>query len=250
MSVDDARAPRTVAMLLACSAGAWIALVAVSASPWEGAFEHGALENIGKHRWELSTLTASWVLMVTAMMLPTTAPFVALFARFTAGRPDRGRLRAIVLAVYMLVWVVIGAVMHVADFGVHHLVDHSRWLHTHSWAISASTLVLAGGYQFSGLNERCAARCRTPQSFIRRHWHGRSAAAETMRLALDHALSCVGCCWALMLVMFSVGVGSIALMVALTAVMTAEKMPGIGRRLSTPVGIALLAGALAIAIAG
>ena len=53
-----------------------------------------------------------------------------------------------------------------------------------------------------------------------------------------------------MLVMFSVGVGSIAVMVALTAVMTAEKMPGIGRRLSTPVGIALLAGALATAIAG
>ena len=88
--------------------------------PWEGAFEHGALENIGAHRWELSTLAAGWVLMVAAMMLPTTQPLVALFARFTAGRPDGGRLLAIVLAVYMLVWVVIGAVMHVADFGIHH----------------------------------------------------------------------------------------------------------------------------------
>ena len=132
MTVADARAPRTVAMLLVCSAAAWLALLAVSASPWEGAFEHGALENIGAHRWELSTLAAGWVLMVAAMMLPTTQPLVALFARFTAGRPDGGRLLAIVLAVYMLVWVVIGAVMHVADFGIHHLVDHSRWLDAHS----------------------------------------------------------------------------------------------------------------------
>ena len=250
MNAAEARAPRTVAMLLACSALAWLALVAVSASPWEGAFEHGALENIGAHRWELGTLAAGWVLMVAAMMLPTTQPLVGLFARFTAARPDRGRLLAIVLAVYVLVWVVIGAVMHVADFGVHQLVDHSRWLDTHSWTILTATLALAGGYQLSGLKERCATRCRTPQGFIRRHWHGHSAAVDTARLALDHALSCVGCCWALMLVMFSVGVGSIACMVALTAVMTAEKMPGIGRRLSTPVAIALLAGALATAIAG
>jgi predicted metal-binding membrane protein len=250
MNAADARAPRTVAMLLACSALAWLALVAVSALPWEAAFEHGALENIGAHRWELSTLAAGWVLMVTAMMLPTTQPLVALFARLTAARPDRARLLAIVLAVYMLVWVVIGVVMHLADFGIHRLVDHSKWLDAHSWTILAATLALAGGYQLSGLKERCASRCRTPQGFIRRHWHGRSAAVETTRLALDHALSCVGCCWALMLVMFSVGVGSVACMVALAAVMTAEKMPGIGRRLSTPVAFALLAGALATAIAG
>jgi predicted metal-binding membrane protein len=249
MSAVDARAPRTVAVLLACSAAAWLALGAVSASPWQGAFEHGALENIGSHRWELSTLAAGWVLMVAAMMLPTIEPLVALFARLTAARPDRRRLMTIVLAVYMLVWVAIGAVMHVADFGVHHLVDNFGWLSTHTWTISTATLALAGVYQFSGLKERCATRCRTPQGFIRRHWQGRAAAPESARLALDHALSCVGCCWALMLVMFSVGVGSILCMVVLTAVMTAEKMPGIGRRLTTPVAVGLLAGALATAIA-
>lgn len=250
MNAAEARAPRTVATLLAFSALAWLALVVVSASPWQGAFEHGALENIGAHRWELSTLAAGWVLMVAAMMLPTTQPLVALFARLTAARPDRGRLLSIVLGVYMLVWVVIGAGMHVADFGIHRLVDHSTWLDAHSWTILAATLALAGGYQLSGMKERCASRCRTPQGFIRRHWHGRSAAVETTRLALDHALSCVGCCWALMLVMFSVGVGSIAWMAVLTAVMAAEKTADVGPRLRAPVAIWLLAGALLTVISG
>ena len=88
MNAANTRATRTVAMLLACSALAWLALVAVSASPWRGAFEHGALEHIGAHRWELSTLAAGWVLMVAAMMLPTTRPLVALFARLTVARPQ------------------------------------------------------------------------------------------------------------------------------------------------------------------
>jgi predicted metal-binding membrane protein len=250
IAAREARHSRIVPALLACSAAAWVALVVVAASPWSAAFEHRALEDLGAHRWEVATLAAGWVLMVAAMMVPTSLPLFALFERLTATRPDRRQLMVILVGVYLLVWSAIGVAMHLADFGVHRLVDHWVWLQAHAWAIPAVTLGIAGGYQLSALKERCATRCRTPQGFIRAHWHGGSAPAETWRLALDHAASCAGCCWALMLVMFSVGVGSIAWMAALTAVMAVEKTHEVGPALRRPVAIWLLAGALFTVIAG
>jgi predicted metal-binding membrane protein len=247
---SDARASRVVPALLAGSAVAWLALLAVAASPWSGVFAHGVLEDVGEHRWQVAALAAGWVLMVAAMMLPTSLPLFALFARLTEARPDRRSLLAILVGVYFLTWVAVGVAMHVADLGVHGLVDRWQWLEIHAWAITPATLALAGAYHLSVLKERCAARCRAPQGFIRAHWHGRAAAAETRRLALDHAASCVGCCWGLMLVMFSVGVGSIGWMAALTAVMAAEKMHDLGRRVRIPVAFGLLAGALLTVVAG
>jgi predicted metal-binding membrane protein len=239
---------RPVPALLACSAAAWIALVALGASPWSPAFEHTALENLGHEPWRAAPLTAGWMLMVAAMMLPTSVPMVALFARLVAARPDRRPLLAILVGVYVAVWTGVGAALHAADYGVHRLVELSPWLADHAWAITAATLALAGAYQLSAPKERCAARCRTPQGFVRMHWHGGSAPADTWRLALAHASYCVGCCWALMLVMFSLGVGSVVWMLALTAVMVADKTASLGRRVRTPVGIWLLAGAVATVI--
>jgi predicted metal-binding membrane protein len=241
---------RSVPALVAAAAAAWLALAAIAASPWSDAFRHGALEDLGSHRWEVATLAAGWVLMVAAMMLPTSLPLFRLFARLTSARPDRGRLMAILVGVYVLVWTAIGAAMHVADFGVHRLVDDWGWLDAHAAAIPAATFAFAGAYQLSSLKERCATRCRTPQGFIRAHWHGGSAHVETGRLALDHAAACAGCCWALMLVMFAVGVGSVVWMAALTALMAAEKTQALGRPLRTPVAIWLLAAALVTAIGG
>jgi predicted metal-binding membrane protein len=243
------RPTRIVPALLLCSAAAWLTLVAVSSSSRSAVFEHGALEDLGAHRWQLATLAAGWVLMLAAMMLPTSLPLFALFARLTAARTDRRLLMAMLVGVYMVVWAAVGGAMYVADLGVHRLVDSLRWLEVNAWAISAGTLAFAGVYQLSALKQRCATRCRTPQSFIRAHWRG-AVRGDTMRLAFDHAASCVGCCWALMLVMFSVGVGSIAWMAALTAVMIAEKTSDLGPRLRAPVAIWLIVGALLTAIAG
>jgi predicted metal-binding membrane protein len=237
-----ARAHAFVLGLLGCAA-AWFAFVAVGAS-WPALLDHGAFEGAGWDGWRVAALVAGWGLMVVAMMLPTSLPMLALFGRLTSARRDRAALLAIVVGVYLGLWVAIGAAMHLGDLGVHRLVHHWGWLHANQWAIAAGALALAGGYQLSALKRRCAARCRTPEGFIRRHWHGRSAPAETWRLSVDHAASCIGCCWALMLVMFSVGVGSIAWMAALTVVMAAEKTHELGRRLSIPVAVALLAGAL------
>ena len=80
-------------------------------------------------------------------------------------------------------------------------------------------------------------------------WHGRSPRAEAWRLGVDHGLFCVGCCWALMLVMFVVGVGSIGWMLALAAVMAAEKNLPWGKRLRVPLGVGLVAWGTWLAVA-
>jgi predicted metal-binding membrane protein len=188
--------------------------------------------------------------MVAAMMLPTSLPMFAMFATVTAARPDRRTLATLLVGIYLLTWLAVGVGLYVADLGVHLLVAQGGWLAAHQWIITSGTLALAGGYQLSGLKERCARRCRMPGGLLRRHWHGVSSTTETRHLAVDHALSCVGCCAGLMVVMFAVGVGSLVWMAGLTALMVAEKTQRLGKHLRTPVALWLWCGALVTAIAG
>jgi predicted metal-binding membrane protein len=107
--------------------------------------------------------------------------------------------------------------------------------------IGAAIIAVAGAFQFSALKYRCLDKCRTPLSFVIEHWRGRSQAWHAFVLGAHHGLFCVGCCWALMLLMFAVGAGSLGWMLLLAAVMAVEKNLPWGRRLSTPLGVALLA---------
>jgi predicted metal-binding membrane protein len=248
-AVRVARPEAPSAAVLGLAAAAWLAVVAIAASPWAMYFGHGALEGIGGHPWAVATLAAGWVLMVMAMMLPSSLPLLGLFARVVARREDRGWLQAILVGAYLVVWLVTGIVMHVGDLAIHTLVDHWGWLGRNTWIIAAGTLALAGGYQFTAVKARCLKRCRTPQSFIRRHWRGGEPAMDALRMGLDHGVYCVGCCWALMLVMFSIGVANIAWMLTLTGVMVVERTTRIGLRMRAPVGAWLLAGALLAVLA-
>jgi predicted metal-binding membrane protein len=109
-------------------------------------------------------------------------------------------------------------------------------------------LALAGGFQFTALKYRCLDKCRTPFSFINQHWRGQSASREAVRLGMHHGIFCVGCCWAIMLLMFVVGTGSIGWMLVIGAVMATEKNTPWGRKLSAPLGFALLACAVGVVI--
>ena len=195
---------------------------------------------------------AAWLLMIVAMMLPTTLPLLRVFARVTADRPDARRLFTLAIAGYVLAWAGFGLVAHAADSGLHALAAGSAWLSTHGWVVGVAVLALAGAFQFSSLKYRCLERCRTPFGFVNARWQGSRPAREALRVGFDHGVFCVGCCWALMLVSFVVGMGSLGWMLLLAALMAAEKnLPG-GRRLAAPVGAGLLlaAGAVLAAHAG
>ncbi len=127
-----------------------------------------------------------------------------------------------------------------ADVLVHEGAERIGWLEANYWAIGAGTLILAGVYQFTPLKYHCLDKCRSPFSFIAGHWSGGNEAAQAVHLGADHGIFCVGCCWSLMLLMFGVGAGNIGWMLVLGSVMAVEKNMPWGRRLSKPLGMALI----------
>jgi predicted metal-binding membrane protein len=253
---ERALAFRTLFILLALAA--WAALWAWSASPYSRYLDHGRWTDAGL----LAALcravpegdvvvpallhTSAWLLMIAAMMLPTTLPILELFRRLVRDRHDRRLLIAALAAGYAAAWLAFGLVAHAADWGVHALGARVPWLALHGWTIGAAILALAGAFQFSSLKYRCLDKCHSPLGFLMERWRGRRPVAEAWRLGIDHGAFCVGCCWALMLLMFVVGTGSLGWMLALAVVMAAEKNLPQGRRLRAPLGVALLAWAAGI----
>ena len=116
--------------------------------------------------------------------------------------------------------------------------------------IAAGTFAFAGAYQFSSLKHRCLEQCRTPVAFVLARWGRPRAQRAAFRLGVEHGVFCLGCCWSLMLVMFAVGLGSLAWMLGLAVVMATEKNVSWGRQLSRPVGALLLVWSLVLAVAG
>ena len=196
----------------------------------------------------LALHSAAWVLMIAAMMLPTTFPLLALFRRITGARPDAGRLAALVVLGFAAAWFIFGIAAHGADAAIRWAASGNGWFVAHGAWVGAAVLGGAGLFQWSALKYRCLEQCRTPFGFITSRWHGVSPAREAFRIGIDHGIFCVGCCWALMLTMFVVGVGSVGWMLALAALMAAEKNLPFGRRLRTPIGLALLAGAAGVLV--
>jgi len=242
-------------------ATAWLALWLWSASPYARYVTHGGyLDPAAFAALCLAVpggtiivpallYAAAWMLMIAAMMLPTTYPLLAMFRRIIAGRADETRLTWLVVAGFALAWLAFGLAAHAADAGLALVAERNPWFVGHGWIVGAAVLAGAGLFQFSALKYRCLEQCRTPFAFVASRWHGRAPAREALRLGIDHGLFCVGCCFALMLVMFVVGTASIGWMIALAALMAAEKnLPG-GTRLRLPVGLGLLASAAVVTLA-
>ena len=254
------RTPLTPVMALLI-ASAWLALSLWAASPYGRYLDHGNWSDIGLAAAICRALPAGdvllpavlyaggWLLMTTAMMLPTTLPLLHRFERLTSARPDRHRLVLLLIAGYLLVWGAFGIAAHLLDAALHLIVRQSAGLASNGWILGAVVLVTAGGFQFSRLKYRCLDQCRSPLGFIMRHWRGRRPHWDALLLGAHHGAFCVGCCWAIMLMMFVVGTGNVGWMLALGAIMAVEKNMPWGRRLSHPLGVMLVAwGALVIAV--
>ena len=239
------------AVLVPLIALTWISLVIWGLSPYSRFLSHESLEGVQlEHNpGVIAILVAGWTLMLVAMMLPTTLPLISLFYGITAQRRNRGWLAVLLILGYLSIWAVFGVLVHLGDLALHNIADEVAWLGNHG-LIASATLVVAGLYQFTSLKYKCLDKCRSPLSFIMEHWRGRRDQAQSFILGVHHGLFCVGCCWALMLLMFGVGVGSFTWMLVLGAVMAVEKNMPWGRRLSTPLGVFLLALGLTTALPG
>jgi predicted metal-binding membrane protein len=192
---------------------------------------------------------AMWVAMVFAMMLPSAAPVMTSFATLAEEKRRAGEATAsplLIAAGYLTIWIVFAVVAT----GAQALLTQLRVLTpagtTASQVLAGTTLVAAGLYQFSPLKMGCLTRCRYPAPYFAEHWTSRPAAV--FRQGIDQGIDCLGCCWALMVVMFAVGVMNVVWIAIIGAVMTVEKVT---TSLAVPrlVGVVLLLWGAALVLA-
>jgi predicted metal-binding membrane protein len=188
----------------------------------------------------------AWQAMIAAMMLPSSLPLVRLFSLASSGAPAHRRSMAGFLAGYALVWTAFGAAAFAGDALLHRLIADDAELRAQRWIVLAGLLALAGAVQFTPLKDRCLTECRHPGAFLMRHY--RRGAGGGFTLGRRHGLFCLGCCWALMLVMFVAGVASLIWMGGLTVLMVYEKTAARGATAVPMAGIALLAWAAIVLV--
>ena len=228
--------------LVALSVLAWLSLWVWSVSPYGRYLHHeGGLAPLPV---EAVLFSLGWVLMIVAMMLPSSVPLVVTFGAIVGRRPRPRRLVALLLAGYLVVWGAFGLAAWLLDRAIHAAVDALPWLAAHPQLIMGATLAIAGLWQFSPLRARCLDECRSPLGFVMNRWRGVDPPRESFAMGIAHGAFCVGCCWSLMLVMFGVGLGSVAAMLALGALTAVEKNLPWGHRLTRPLGVALILAAV------
>ena len=199
-----------VALLLALAAVAWWS----TADRMRG-MDEGPGTDLGTLGWFIGV----WVVMMAAMMLPSVAPTVALYSRMTRSREPVAPL--VFTSGYLLTWTVAGLLAFgISGLGGAVLGDALSWDRAGRW-IAGGVLVVAALYELTPLKDVCVGKCRSPLGFLLGSWRGGLGGA--LRMGSRHGAWCVGCCWALMAVLFALGVMSIAWMAFVAALIAAEK---------------------------
>jgi predicted metal-binding membrane protein len=198
----------------------------------------------------LGVYVSVWVVMMAAMMFPSITPMVVVHARIQMGQANRGRWRrsgvtVLFVTAYVLTWTAFG----LAAYGVVTL-GHSLSIDALSWDrggpyVAGGVVCAAAVYQLTSLKDACLSRCRSPFWFLLHRWrHGRLGA---LRMGASHGAWCVGCCWALMAMLFALGLMSVAWMAFVAALIAVEKL--LPWKAAANRGIAMLLVVLGLAVA-
>ena len=216
-------------------------------------FGVAAMAHAGWSASGLALVALMWGAMTLAMMLPSAAPMIFTYAEIanTAARKGERVVSPFVLAAgYLLVWLGFAAAATVVQLELARLMLLDASMASASGLFSGAIFIGAGVYQFSALKHSCLKQCQQPFPFFFANWA--TTPRGVFRLGLRQGLYCVGCCWAMMLVMFAVGVMNVIWMAALGIIMTIEKI-GTGKRFTQVVGVVLIvvgAGFVLTAVAG
>ena len=191
-----------------------------------------------------------WSAMMAAMMVPGAAPMVTAFATINRRRRERSAPyvpTAIFLAGYLIAWAGFSLVATALQWLLQKTELITTMMQSASYAFSAALFLAAGLYQFSPLKERCLNYCRSPDGFILSEW--RDGAAGAVIMGLRHGLFCLGCCAALMALLFAVAVMDLRWVAGLTVLVTAEKLLPGAKFWRVAIGVVLLAVAAGFAVA-
>jgi predicted metal-binding membrane protein len=186
-----------------------------------------------------------WAVMMVAMMLPSGAPMVTIYARIAEGRGSLPRIRVWLFAGgYVAVWTAFSAAAAVLQAGMDRAAMLSGAMRVAPLA-GGVILALAGAYQLSPLKRRCLRQCQSPLGFLMTHW--RDGGGGAIGMGLRHGAACVGCCWMLMALLFVAGVMNLLWVAVLAGFVLIERATPWGEALATVSGFALIAAGLALA---
>jgi len=252
----DAAPPRlhrnlTFAALVAIAAVAWAFLVrgesAMTTMADDGPL--GALMRVMMRPSEplpyFLSAAFMWVVMMIAMMTPAVIPMVAVL-RGVARGPHRERTSLLFATGYLVAWSLFGVLAALVQLALHARGLLAGHLLAMSAAGAGVLLLVAGIYQLTPWKTACLRHCRSPMGFFLEHWMPGDWGA--VRMGVHHGISCVGCCWMLMLLMFVGGAMSVLTMALLCAFILAERLLPPGPWVSRIPGAAMIAcGAVMIA---
>ena len=249
-----------LAALLALTALAWSYLLWLSGHMAMAAMGDMAMGNMSMDGmatgtapaltpWAMELVLACimWTVMMVGMMTPSVAPVVLLYARVARHAASNGKPFAATgwfAGGYFLAWTGFSVVAAAAQIALRSLALLTPALASANHVFGGAILIVAGAYQWSPLKNACLGFCRAPLVFIQRHGGFKADALGSLGLGWRHGLYCIGCCWALMLLLFVGGVMNILWVAGLAVLVLLEKFPAQGRLLSRATGSALIAGGL------
>ena len=218
--------------LLVLAGAAWAVLA------WQGAETDEMSLTMGM---SAPLFIALWIVMMVAVMFPTAAPMILMFARIHNTRRERGQNFVptwIFTSAYLLVWSVTGIAAYAVAVAGDALADESAWVMDNAPRFGGGLLIAAGIYQLTPLKDICLSKCRTPIGFILSSW--KDGYAGSFRMGIHHGVFCLGCCWLLFLILFPLGMMNVAVLGLITALIFAEKSLPIGRHVARATALALV----------
>lgn len=227
---------------------AWAYLIRMAAQMDMSAMMPAAMLEI--HPWsggDFVFMFVMWAVMMVGMMVPTAIPMTLIYAavaRKAAGQGTTLAPAAVFLSGYIAMWTIFSAGATFAQWVLDQAALLSPMLVSSSPWLGAGLLIAAGVYQMTPAKEACLRHCRSPAHFIAEHW--RPGWAGAFRMGLEHGVFCLGCCWALMGLLFFGGVMNLLWIAAITLFVLLEKVLPFGARSGRFAGIAMIAGGLAV----
>jgi predicted metal-binding membrane protein len=198
--------------------------------------------------WSLANwlaVFAMWSVMMAAMMLPSATPMVLSFAALNRKR-DEGARSLYFVTGYLALWTAFGVVATTAQWALQSIGLLSPMIVSTSTVFTGALLVIAGLFQFTPLKHTCLLACRSPLGFLLSNWNDGLWGA--WRMGIRHGLYCLGCCWALMALLFVGGVMNILWIAALAALVAVEKLAPKGVEVARVLGCFIIgAGILRLA---
>jgi predicted metal-binding membrane protein len=188
-----------------------------------------------------------WAVMMVAMMTPSAAPMILLYAR-VARQAEASRQpfasASWFAAGYILAWTAVALGASLLQFLLVRAAVLTPMLAFQNALAGGVVLLVAGLYQWSSVKSACLVQCRAPLVFLQRHGGFRGRPAGALDLGFRHGLYCVGCCWALMALLFVVGVMNLSWIAVLAMSVVVEKLAPRGEAIGRVLGLVMVVAGL------